>query len=60
VTAARKIPFRKEVNAVKYAKPEVAFARHAVEAIQSHIAKGQFQPPDNMHLTTNTAYEADE
>ena len=52
--------FGKEVNVVKYHKPELAVAAPAIEAIQSHVAKGQYQPPDSTQLTTNTAYEADE
>jgi hypothetical protein len=52
--------FGKEESIMKYRKPELALTANAIADIQSHVAKGQYQPPDSMQLTTNTAYEADE
>ena len=46
---------------MKYTKPAVVLTTHAVERIESHVAKGSYMPYDsNPQLTTNTAYEADE
>lgn len=52
---------RKEVEIVKYTRPEVMLAGPAVQKIESHVEKGSYMPFDgNFELTTNTAYEADE
>jgi hypothetical protein len=52
----------KEVNAMKYAKPEVALQAHAIAAIK--MGDPTKPPPyiilDLRHLESNGAYEADE
>ena len=45
---------------MKYRKPELLLAAQAIKAIESHVDKGQYQPPDQSKTTTNAAYEADE
>jgi hypothetical protein len=53
---------RKEVNAMKYAKPEVALQAHAIAAIK--MGDPTKPPPyiilDLRHLESDGAYEADE
>jgi hypothetical protein len=53
---------RKEVNAMKYTKPEVTLLLSAVEAVQSGSSDKNYpQVPDSPHTAgSNSAYEADE
>jgi hypothetical protein len=52
---------RKEVNFMKYVKPEVAPLASAIEAVQSSTSKKNHVTPDSMLISaTTSAYEADE
>jgi hypothetical protein len=54
-------PIRKEVNAMKYVKPEIAPIASAITAVQSSTIKQKHVVPDSMReLATTSAYEADE
>jgi hypothetical protein len=58
--APAKGPSRKEVNSMKYVKPDLAPLASAIEAVQTSTGKNNHVILDGSMLATTNAYEADE